>query len=266
MKIRSPASVLTVPVAILLPLIPLLPSTSAQWSYPPNIPAGKTLSDYTSGAAPIITDYYENDVIIGGFRTPKPSFSLSRCAQKGRTEPIYPSTDTFNSSDGHLAADGTWQSMDSYLDTWPNVYEAGKQPWINLFWNLVGNETTGTICWWELYSVSEENVPCYPTEEQDCEMAYTRTVTVLGNDTDNYFATVPFTVQPGMREGNVNRTWHDGDHTGSRTTFVFSNMPTGNAAVVLRPTFSYVGVSVQGGGALMAALISFLGVIGRFLI
>ncbi|EEH02730.1 hypothetical protein HCBG_09010 [Histoplasma capsulatum G186AR] len=228
---------------LLLFLISLLPSTSAQWSYPPNLPAGKTLSDYTSGAAPIITDYYEYDIVVGGFRTPKPSFGLSRCAKKGRTEPIYPSTDTFNSSEGHLAADGTWQSMDSYDNgPWENEYPAGKHPWITPVWYMVGNETTGTICWWELYSVSEEKIPCSPTPGRDCETAYTRFVTVLGNDTENYFATIPFTVHPGMRKGNVNHTWHNGGHSGSKTTLAFSNMPTGNAAAGLRPTFFQGGV------------------------
>ncbi|OAX83026.1 hypothetical protein ACJ72_02627 [Emergomyces africanus] len=263
MRILSPRAV---SLSLLLPLISLLPCTSAQWRYPPNIPAGKTLSDYTSGAEPIISDYYEYDIVVGGFRTPKPSYTLSRCAKKGRTEPIYPSNSTFNSSDGHLAADDTWQSMDSYSNgAWENVYRAGKHPWITPVWYLVGNETMGTICWWELYSVSEETLPCYPTQQRDCEMAYARTVTVLGNDTENYFATVPFTVHAGLREGGKNHTWHNGDHTGSRTTYVFSNMPTGNAAVGLRSTLSFMGSQVHGGG-MLAVLISFLGLMGRFLI
>ncbi|KMW66741.1 hypothetical protein BDDG_11700 [Blastomyces dermatitidis ATCC 18188] len=251
MRIPIPVSVLqTIPLSVLLGLTSLLPYTSAQWLYPPNIPEGKSLSDYTSGADPIISDYYEYDIIVGGFRTPKPSFTISRCAKKGRTEPIYPSTVTFNSSDGHLAADGTWQYMDSHSNgPWSNEYPAGKHPWITPVWHLVGNETTGTICWWELYSVSEEKIHCHPTQGRDCESPYTRAVTVLGNDTENYFATVPFTVHAGLREGGRNYTWNSGDHTASRTTLVFSNMPTGNAAVGLRAAFSYTGAGVEGAWA-----------------
>ncbi|OJD23280.1 hypothetical protein ACJ73_05365 [Blastomyces percursus] len=147
------------------------------------------------------------DIVVGGFRTPKSSFTISRCAKKGRTEPIYRSTVSFNSSDGHLAADGTWQSMDSH----------SNGPWSNE----------------------------YPAGGRDCESAYTRAVTVLGNDTENYFATIPFTVHAGLREGGRNYTWNNGDHTASRTTLVFSNMLTGNAAVGLRPTFSDMGAGVQ---------------------
>ncbi|PGH05915.1 hypothetical protein GX51_02696 [Blastomyces parvus] len=266
MRTQLPVSVLlTAPLSLLLCLTSLLPASSAQWSYPPNIPEGKTLSDYTSGAEPIINDYYEYDIVVGGFRTPKPSFTISRCAKKGRTEPIYPSSETFNSSEGHLAADGTWQVMDSHTNgPWTNDYPAGKHPWITPVWYLVGNETTGTICWWELYSVTEEKIWCNPKNGEECDSPYTAAVTVLGNDTENHFATIPFTVHAGLREGRENHTWSGGDHTASRTTYVFSNRPTGNAAAGLRPAFSYVG-SYEAGG-LLTVLISFLGVIGRFLV
>ncbi|PGH16146.1 hypothetical protein AJ79_01913 [Helicocarpus griseus UAMH5409] len=246
---RIPSAILDFqPILLLIPHL-----ASAQWEYPPNLPSNKNIADYTSGAASPITDYHEWDIIVGGFSTPKPSFSLTRCAKEGRTEPIYPSNSTFNSSVGHLAADGTWEIMDGYQNgAYPNVYRAGDHPYITPIWHLIGNETTGHICWLELYSVVSEQVRCYPSQEMlECDNWATWEVTVLGNDTENYFATVPFNVQAGMREGGKNWTWNHGDHTASRTTLVFSNRPTGNAAEGLRDVV-YGGM--QGGG-LIAGLV-----------
>ncbi|KAK2746904.1 hypothetical protein FQN55_005390 [Onygenales sp. PD_40] len=224
-------------------LAPLLPLVSAQWSYPPTLPSYRNLADYTSGKVEPIKDYHIYDILIGGFSTSTPSFGITRCAKEGRTEPIYPSNSTFSSRDPHVAPDGTWEYMDGYSDTFPNVYNTGKQPYISNFWYLVGNKTTGRhVCWWELYNVEEEY--CY-----ECEGPARKAVTLLGGDRENYFATVPFIVNPEMREDGKNFTWSKGDHTSGRTTFVFS---TENAAVGLRPML---------GSGVLCALVLFLGLV-----
>jgi len=151
------------PPSFLLFLLPLLPTASTQFIYPPNIPSDKTLSDYTSGNTSSLTNFVIHDGLWGSYTTPKPAFTITRCAQAGRTEPIYPSNSTFNSTVGQYASDGTWQWMDNYSNgNFPNVYSAGKNLWPILpifeFAPYVGNETTGHVCWWELYSVREKQV------------------------------------------------------------------------------------------------------------
>ncbi|KAF4632426.1 hypothetical protein G7Y89_g5691 [Cudoniella acicularis] len=210
----------------------ILPLASTQFTYPPNVPSNKILSDYTSGRETPITNYIIHDAIIGSYNTPKPTFSITRCAQNGRTNAILPSNGVFNSTEGRVAEDGTWQVMDSYSNgMFENVYNAGKNLWIIPdFAGYVGNETTGHICWWELYSVVEEQ-----TYDLTGELnGIVRQVTLLGNDTENYFASTPFVVQTAMRVGNRNYTWSSSgghDNRASSTTIVAGNRPTGNAAV-----------------------------------
>jgi hypothetical protein len=231
------------PSTVVLPLLwLLLPLASPQFVYPPNLPEDRTLVDYTSGKAEPIRDFHVHDMLIGSVRTPKPWFSITRCAKEGRTEPIYPSNSTFSSSRGHIAPDGTWEHMGSYSPgSFPHEYSAGKNLWIiPNFTYEVGNETTGRICWWETYSVSEQIVyscddaddpeACYESPE-----APGRKVTLLGGDTENYFASTPFIVQTTLREGGLNYTWDKGDsHAngdgGPTITIQVGNRPTGNAA------------------------------------
>lgn len=252
------SSLFTLPSSLLL-LLSHLSASSAQFIYPPNVPSSKTLADYTSGASAPITSYVIHDAIIGSYSTPKSAFTITRCARAGSTTPIYPSNSTFNSTMGHIAADGTWQVMDSYSNgMFPNVYSAGNNLWIIAdFADYVGNDTTGHMCWWELYSVSEKQVN-YGTwsDNNTYTQDLRREVTLLGGDTDNYFASTPFVVDTTMRLGNRNYTWRSSggsDNSASSTTISVGNRPTGNAAPrakgdVLKDNrgmfevFSFVGV------------------------
>ncbi|KAK2802363.1 hypothetical protein FQN50_007360 [Emmonsiellopsis sp. PD_5] len=236
----------SMPPLLALLLACVLPLVSAQWSYPPNLPSHRNIADYTSGKVAPIKDYHIYDILIGGFNTSVPSFEITRCAKEGRTEPIYPSNSTFNSTDPHIAADGTWEYMDGYSDTYPNVYHTGKQPYISPFHYLVDNATMGrNVCWWELYRVEEEYC---------CEGPSRMSVKLMGGDRENYFATVPFIVNPRMRADGRNYTWNKGDHTSERTTFIISNQ---NAAGGLR--------SMLGSGVVYV-LILFLGLVHGVLV
>jgi len=142
----------------------------------------------------------------------------------------------------------------------PNVYSAGHNLWvISDFEQFVGNDTTGHICWWELYSVSEKRVDYgYWDANNTYHQDLRREVTLLGDDTSNYFASTPFVVDPTMRAGNRNYTWTSsggGDNSASKTTISVGNRPTGNAAVGLRD-FGMVRI-----GGLSAVMISFLGIL-----
>jgi hypothetical protein len=231
---------LAIPPSLAFLLFSLLPIAAPQFIYPPNVPQGKTLSDYTSGSLSPIIYYLIHDAIIGSYRTPKEAFSITRCAKAGRTDPIYPSNSTFDSKEGHLAPDGTWEVMDSYSNgMFRNIYNPGNNLWvIPDFEPYVGNATTGHICWWELYSVTEKQVDygsngVYPNGTiypQDLR----RVVTLVGSDTGNYFASTPFVVNATMREGNRNYTWTSAggsDNVASTATMSVGNRPTGNAAV-----------------------------------
>lgn len=224
------------PPSFLLLLIPLLPTASPQFIYPPNVPSDKTLSDYTSGNTSPLTNFVIHDGLWGSYITPKPAFSITRCAQAGRTEPIYPSNSTFNSTVGQFAEDGTWQWMDSYSNgDFANVYSAGNNPWpIFDFAPFVGNETTGHVCWWELYSVKEKQDQSWTWDANNTgTQNLRREVTLVGSDTANYFASTPFVVQTTMRAGNRNVTWRSSgqtDNSASKTTISISNRPTNAAA------------------------------------
>ena len=116
----------------------------------------------------------------------------------------------------------------------------------------MGNETTGNVCWWELYSVSE-------TQGYNDTRGLTRTVKLEGNDRDNYFASMPFVVDMMMRLGERNYTWRSGegsDNRASSTTVVAGNRPTGNAAPGM------YGEMKDGGGVVFAVVSVLRGVIG----
>lgn len=218
-------SILFVNLASLVPLI------SAQWIYPPPLPSDKTLADYTSGKAQPILDFLEHDMLIGDFKTPKPAMSITRCAKEGHTEPILPSSESFNSTQGRITADGTWQMMDAWIDWYTmNVYSKGKNIWVVAnFENVVGNDTTGRICWWELYSRSERQVQT-PFDPVTGISKVLPEVTLIGEDTENYFASTPFIIGTTKRAGGENYTWRAGSSHGSPTTISISNRPTSNAA------------------------------------
>lgn len=79
--------------------------------------------------------------------------------------------------------------------------------------------------------MSEEQV--YGDPNENGVMEPTRVVTLDGNDTSNYFASMPFVVNTTMREGNRNYTWRSSggsDNRASSTTITVGNKPTGNAA------------------------------------
>jgi hypothetical protein len=115
------------------------------------VPSDNTLTDYTSGALSPITSFVIHDALIGSYSTPKPAFSITCCAHAGCNDPIYASNSTFNSTQGRLVPDGTWEVMDSYQNgLFPNVYNAGNNLWVIAdFESYVRNDTTGHICWWE---------------------------------------------------------------------------------------------------------------------
>lgn len=86
-----------------------------------------------------------------------------------------------------------------------------------------------------------------------------RVVTLVGSDTDNYFASTPFVVNTTMRAGGRNYTWtsngyYDSDATS--TTISVGNRPTGNAAPVVR-------LAEVGRRTGMFEVLSFLGVLLR---
>lgn len=205
-----------------LVLLVLTWPTAAQWGAPLFFPAGRTLSDYTSGKAEPIRDWHSNDKLVSTFSTPTPSFSITRCAQGGRTEPISPSKETFTSRQGHIAPDGTWQVMDAWSNWGQNRYPQGKQTWpIVTFKNLVGNDTTGRICWWELYRVSVEQVP----HRKDSSHEALMTVTLLGGNLENYFPSMPFIIDPSTRADGQNVTWWGSGRVSSGTSASHSGSP-----------------------------------------
>lgn len=248
---------LALPTSLLALVATITPLASSQFIYPPPLPSDKTLADYTSGRAQPIRDYVIHDAIIGSITTPKPSFPITRCAKEGRTEPILPSKESFTSTEGRLTEDGTWQMMESWID-WAgaNRYKKGKNLWIIPdFEYYVGNETTGRMCWWELYSVSEELYQT-PFDPVTGVSKVVPKITLLGEDTENHFASVPFIVNTQMRPGNRNYTWRSGggsDNRASSTTISISNRPTGNAA----PRIVNAGLERHGG---QVAFLSLLGV------
>jgi hypothetical protein len=230
--------------------------SQAQWIFPPPLPADTSLSDYTSGKAEPIHTFHIHDSLIGKFSTPRSAMSITRCAKQGRTEPILPSNESFISTQGHLAEDGTWQVMDGWIDWYTaNHYSKGQNMYVTPnFKDSVGNETTGHICWWELYSVSELQVQT-PFDEEGVSRNVPE-VTLLGDKTDNYFASTPFVVNTTMRAGGRNVTWRNGDSTDNKatsTTLVFSNRPTDNVASEVKPgssSFGFLSVLVAVAGVI----------------
>lgn len=237
---------------LLVLLTCLLSGVSAQWIYPPPLPDGATLTDFTTGALSPITDFVIHDSMIASYSTPDGGYGLARCAKPGRTEPIYPSNGTFTSEKGRLADDGTWEFMSIYINANGNRIGRGNNIWYEMsFEDYVESETMGRkICWLELYEGREERDVKTDCASAGCTQEFTQVITVDGSDKANYFASTPFVVQTTMREGRQNQSWSSGDHSSSDATITIhiGSEPTGNAA----------GETEINGGGLLSALLSVL--------
>ncbi|KAH7320607.1 hypothetical protein B0I35DRAFT_427460 [Stachybotrys elegans] len=175
---------------------------NAQFIFPP--PLERPLTDYMTGVATSSLNFSDGDNMFGGWSTPGnlKSFMLYRCVHPESSDPIYPSNSSFNSRSGHLADDGTWEQMPLY-EEFDNAFGNGFDPGRNPIWFhgdfFAPNETTGSLCWFELYPgqdmLSYENGP-------------ERIATVHG-DGPWYFASEPFTVNP-RRPSGLTVTWNDG--------------------------------------------------------
>jgi len=133
----------------------LLPCALSQFTFPP--PLTRPLTDYTTGAATPTMNFSAGDNMFGGWSTPGKlmSFLVYRCT--GSTEPgatIKPSNSEFNSTEGHLAPDKTWEQMPLYssaADMFTNGFNPGRNPiWFHGDF-FANNKTTGDLCWFELY-------------------------------------------------------------------------------------------------------------------
>ncbi len=85
-----------------------------------------------------------------------------------------------------------------------------------------------------------------------------REVSLLGDDTSNYFASTPFVVNTTMRAGNRNYTWTSsggGDNSASKTTISIGNRPTGNVAVGM------IDFGMERSGGFAALMMSVMGII-----
>lgn len=145
-----PAS--TVSLALLHLAFP--PCITAQFVFPP--PLNGSLSDYTSGKATPTMNFSAGDNMFGGWSTPGQlmSFLVYRCT--GSTAPgatIKSSNSEFNSTEGHLAPDKTWEQMPLYSgvsDMFGNGFNPGRNPiWFHGDF-FANNKTTGDLCWFEL--------------------------------------------------------------------------------------------------------------------
>ncbi|KAF2724345.1 hypothetical protein K431DRAFT_301063 [Polychaeton citri CBS 116435] len=185
-----------------LAILSSIPTIVCQWTYPP--PLERPLTDYTSGLAVSALNFSAGDDLYGGWTTPVglASFLLYRCTHTPSSAPIYPSNSSFNSTEGHVAADGTWEQMPLYQNgMFGNGFNSGSNPFFSPSF-FEGNSTTGDLCWFELYPGRDRYGPYDPTTG-DAQ----RVATVNGDGTF-YFATVPFVVKPRRPTGQV-VTWKD---------------------------------------------------------
>ena len=237
-------------VATMIPFVALclFSLVSAQWIYPPALPDGASLTDYTTGALSPIDDFHKDDTIVASYRTPQGAFGLARCAKPGHKTPIRPSNGTFASSEGRETPDGIWEFMPIYMNTaLGNRISGGKNIWFVFLEDYVPENTDGhSICWLELYEGREEQIGPLDCDSTGtvCDVGeLTQVITVDGEDTRNYFATTPFVVQTKLREDKAD------DAT---ITIHVGSEPTGNAAIHM---------GGEGGNGLLYAIMSFLGLI-----
>lgn len=154
---RFPSLPLPLPLFSLSLLLLSPPPTTAQFTFPPPLTNG-SLSSYLSGTLPSTLNVSAGDTLFGGWSTPGRlmSFLVYRCT--GSTSPsatIEPLRgEEFNSSTGRAYPDKTWAQMPLYssaASNFGNGFNPGRNPvWLagEFFAN---NETTGALCWFELY-------------------------------------------------------------------------------------------------------------------
>ncbi|KAH8590840.1 hypothetical protein B0O99DRAFT_691150 [Bisporella sp. PMI_857] len=165
---------------------------SAQFKYPYPVEP-YTLIDYTSGKVESALNFSAGDNIWGGWTTPVGwmSFFLLRCTHIPSSTPIYPSNSTFNSSVGQVSSDGTWEQMMFFSSgAFGSGVQSGSSPFLGYDF-FVGNETTGQMCWFELY----------PGHDGQGESS-------VSGDGAFYFASMPFVVK-NMRPSGQVVTWRD---------------------------------------------------------
>jgi hypothetical protein len=193
-----------------------IPCANAQFTYPP--PLERPLSDYTSGAATPTLNFSAGDSMFGGWTTPGSlmSFLVYRCT--GSTSPgdtIKPlkSESSFNSSVGHPYPDKTWAQMPLHsgaADMFGNGFNSGRNPiWLHGEF-IANNETTGGLCWFELYPGRDGIEPAEGDDGGSARVVYISGEGRTLDDTGEwYFATVPFKVNP-PRPNNFTVTWKGG--------------------------------------------------------
>ncbi|KAI9172718.1 hypothetical protein HJFPF1_02231 [Paramyrothecium foliicola] len=190
---------------------------NAQFTYPP--PLDRPLSEYTTGEVTSALNFSEGDNMFGGWTTPGRlmSFLLYRCVHTPTSKTIYPSNSTFTSRAGKVAEDGTWEQMPLY-EGFDNAFGNGFNPGDNPIWFhgdfFAPNETTGNLCWFELYPGHDEI-----TYGDDGGV---REATVNGAS-DWYFATVPFIVKPRRPTGQTVTWKDDGTERGKPVRNIFDN-------------------------------------------
>lgn len=236
----------------------LLASVDAQFIYPfPLEP--HTLVDYTSGKLQSALNFSTGDNMIGSWTTPVglASFFLLRCTHIPSSTPIFPSNSTFNSTVGHVSTDGTWEQMPFYTN---NTFFNGLNSGGNIFFSddfFQGNETTGQMCWFELY-------PGHESQNTDPSSGvYGQPVVTVNGAGAWYFASEPFVVKAMRPTGQV-VTWRsDGTERGKPTTKIGGNSTnngsssetestssssataTKSAASVLRPADAFGAIELR---------------------
>ncbi|KAH8889131.1 hypothetical protein GQ53DRAFT_227650 [Thozetella sp. PMI_491] len=223
-------------------VLSLSPCISAQFKYPP--PLERPLTDYTSGAVSSSLNFSDGDNMFGAFKTPGSfkSFMLYRCTHTPSSKTIYPSNSSFTSREGALAADGTWEQMPLYEDA-SDAFGSGANPGNNPIWFhgdfFAPNETTGNLCWFELYPGFEYVDFNRTLGEQ------VRTTTVDGAS-DWYFASVPFVVNP-RRPSGLTVTWKsDGTERGKPMRDIFSNSSDSTNVTIEFSSGSGGSISING--------------------
>jgi len=202
-----------------LPLLPticfLLSITIAQFIYPK--PLNGSLADYTSGSVVSALNFSAGDDLLGSWSTPVglSSFLLLRCTHTPSSTPIYPTNSSFNSTIGYVSPlDATWLQMPLFSNgDLGNGFNSGS----NIFYApdfFQGNDTTGQMCWFELYP--GHNTQSSSDPAVDGEDSLTNTATVNGNG-KWYFASEPFVVKQARPSGQEVTWMDDGTERGKPT-------------------------------------------------
>jgi hypothetical protein len=142
------------------------------------------------------------------------SFLVYRCS--GSTAPsatIKPLKSTFNSSMGRPYPDKTWAQMPLYSSVaagFPNGFDSGRNPiWLHGEF-FANNDTTGDLCWFELYPGRDGIEPSQEDDGGSVRVVYVSGEGRTLDDTGEwYFATEPFKVKT-TRPNNLTVTWKSG--------------------------------------------------------